>query len=77
MIKTTPEALDWLRTQSKRVRFGRDTYIEIVQVILNLLEDARQLRAEIARLQKALEPKPKPKRHPTEGDGTWDLPRET
>lgn len=73
-----PACMKWLRARSLKVRFGKDTYLEILIIIRTLILERTELNnkvdkleAEVARLQNKLHP---PKTlFDIGGQGQWDV----
>lgn len=73
---TPMEALQWLKDQRSRLRFGKDNYQSVIGCIRNLMQERVNLNKEIelrdkkiARLQKLKTPAP----YDAGGSGTWGV----
>ena len=78
MSELTPiKAIEWLLLQSKRLRFGRDNYLDVANLIRQLVQERHDLRKLVTQYERAAAPKPrvrKPHLETPEGTGQWDFP---
>lgn len=73
-----PACLAWLRKRSLNVKFGKDTYLEILIIIRTLMLERTELNKQIEKLEAevaALQLKLKPKKTPYDvgGQGQWGV----
>lgn len=76
-FKLTPDhALRFLLAHGKRIKYGENQYVGVVNLIRELIQQRGDLQKEIARLQAALTKATTPTRKPfrafdTQGQGDW------
>lgn len=69
--------LVWLRLMSKRVRFGKDNYLETLTALHNLIQERSELNKQVEKLEKEIARMKQHRSSDTwgvKGQGEWNVP---